>query len=100
MADLIFAGITTPGQILHGRNAEEVALINWEAATWSDGSNPPGVGGTRLPPEVFDRSYGGRRRSSRHARHVDTKIKEKKSSKTATIIKIFIKKYLGRGVEI
>jgi hypothetical protein len=42
MADLIFAGITTPGQILHGRNAEEVALINWEAATWSDGSNPPG----------------------------------------------------------
>jgi hypothetical protein len=43
MADLIFAGITTPGQILHGRNAEEVALINWEAATWSDGSNPPGI---------------------------------------------------------
>ncbi|KAJ3630287.1 hypothetical protein MTP99_011490 [Tenebrio molitor] len=24
-------------------SSEEVALINWEAATWSDGSNPPGI---------------------------------------------------------
>jgi hypothetical protein len=66
----------------------------------STGDRNTNAGGTRLAPEVFDRSYGGRRRSYRRARHVDTKIKEKNSYKTATIFKICIKKYLGRGVEI